>query len=160
MCTIGVLGLSCAARSGGAAGVSHGGPRTPNVHISGIQRFKHHQHSTRRPLERQKGRNGGGKGKKKREILGGPAEVGPAEGGGSGGEGSGGEALNTPTKQEHKNTQQHRTTHSNTYTHNKQTNKNEQRRTPTHQNQPQQHKKKGLAKNGLAKIGKPLTTNL
>ena len=41
------------------------------------------------PRETQKERNGGGKGKKKSEILGGPAEGGPAEGGpveaGSGG---------------------------------------------------------------------------
>ena len=58
------------------------GPRTPNVHIGGSRRFKHHQNSTKRHPERQKERNGGGRRKKKREILGGPAgERGPASGG-------------------------------------------------------------------------------
>ena len=43
---------------------------------------KHHQNSTKRhPRETQKERNGGGRGRKKSEILGGPAEEGPAEGG-------------------------------------------------------------------------------
>ena len=38
----------------GAAGVSHDSPRTPNVHICGSWRFKHHQNSTRRLPERGK----------------------------------------------------------------------------------------------------------
>ena len=41
MCAFGVLWLSCeaaAARSGGAAGVSHNSPRTPNAHISVLRR--------------------------------------------------------------------------------------------------------------------------
>ena len=47
---------------------------------TGLQ--KHHQNSTRRHPEREKkSENGSGRGKKKREILGGPAEGGPAEGG-------------------------------------------------------------------------------
>ena len=66
-------------RSGGfwAAGASHDSPRTPNVHISGPWRFKHHQNSTRRPPEREERVNiCGGREKKKREILG-PTPRGP-----------------------------------------------------------------------------------
>ena len=48
------------------AGASHDSPRTPNVHISGSRRFKHHQNSTKGPP--REGR------KKKSENLGGPAE--------------------------------------------------------------------------------------
>ena len=71
-----------AARSGGAAGVSHDSPRTPNVHISGHLLFKTPpKFNEKTPRETQKQRNGGGKGKKKSEILGGPAEGGPVEGG-------------------------------------------------------------------------------
>ena len=56
MCAFGVLGLLCEAPAD-------------------------HQNSTRRkPRETQKERNGGGRGKKKSEILGCPAEGGPAEG--------------------------------------------------------------------------------
>ena len=36
------------------AGVSLDSPRTPNVHILGPHRFRHHQNSTRRPQEREK----------------------------------------------------------------------------------------------------------
>ena len=39
-----------------AAGVSHDNQRTPNVHISGPRRFKHHQNSTRRPPGKRKKR--------------------------------------------------------------------------------------------------------
>ena len=58
MCTLGVLGLSCGKGrydAGGfeAAGASHDSPRTPNVHISGPRRFKHHQNSTKGPQERE-----------------------------------------------------------------------------------------------------------
>ena len=50
---------------GRAAGVSHDSPRTPNVHISGPRRFKHHQNSTKRPpRERKKKEKCGGGGKK------------------------------------------------------------------------------------------------
>ena len=57
----------------GAAGVSHDSPRTPNVHISGHLRFKTPpKFHEKTPRETQKQRNGGGKGKKKREILGPP----------------------------------------------------------------------------------------
>ena len=52
-------------------GVSHDSPRTPNVHISGHLRFKTPpKFHEKTPRETQKQRNGGGKGKKKREILG------------------------------------------------------------------------------------------
>ena len=40
------------------------------MHISGPGASKHHQNSTRRHPERHKSENGGGRGKKKREILG------------------------------------------------------------------------------------------
>ena len=44
-------------------------PRTPNVHISGPWRFKHHQNSTKGPPERDKhSENGGGRRKKKCEF--------------------------------------------------------------------------------------------
>ena len=50
-------------------------PERPNVHISGHLRFKTPpKFNEKTPRERQKERNGGGKGKKKSEILGGPAE--------------------------------------------------------------------------------------
>ena len=35
-------------------GLAHDSPRTPNVHISGHLRFKHHQNSTKGPPERKK----------------------------------------------------------------------------------------------------------
>ena len=57
-------------RGFGAAGASHDSPRTPNVHISGPPRFKHHQNSTRPTREGEKNENCGGRVKKKREILG------------------------------------------------------------------------------------------
>ena len=57
----------------GATKPSHDNPRTPNVHISGPWRFKHHQNSTKGPQkERRKKETCGGRGKKKREILGPP----------------------------------------------------------------------------------------
>ena len=64
---------------GRAAGVSHDSPRTPNVHIEGSRRFKHHQNSTRRPpeREREKERKWGREREKKREILGNPPPSGP-----------------------------------------------------------------------------------
>ena len=88
MCTFGVLGLSCeapAARSGGAAGVSHDSPRAQTCTFQDTCASKHHQNSTRRPPERHRNSETvAGKGKKKREILGGPAEGGPVEGGSGG----------------------------------------------------------------------------
>ena len=53
--TFGLSGCPCetwAAPPDRAAGASHDSPRTPNVHISGPRRFKHHQNSTKRPQER------------------------------------------------------------------------------------------------------------
>ena len=74
MCTFGVLGLSCetpAAPPDQAAGASHDSPRTPNVHISGPHRFKHHQNSTKGPQESERRKKiVAEEGKKKREILG------------------------------------------------------------------------------------------
>ena len=73
----------------------------PKHNISGPQRFKHHQNSTRRHPERyKKSETVAGEGKKKSEILGGPVE-GPWRGGsrgrGSSGGGVGGsQTNNTP----------------------------------------------------------------
>ena len=89
MCTFGVLGLSCASPGGpvwwGRPGVSHDNPRaqTCTFQGSGLQNTTKIQ-PRKRPRETQKERNGGGKGKKKREILGGPAEGCPVEGGSGG----------------------------------------------------------------------------
>ena len=53
------------------AGVSDDSPRTPNVHILGPGLQNHHQDSTRRPpREGRKKEKCGGRGNKKREILG------------------------------------------------------------------------------------------
>ena len=61
-----------------AAGARTRQPRTPNVHISFPWRFKHHQNSTEGPTrETQKERNGGGRGKKKRENFGLPTLLSP-----------------------------------------------------------------------------------
>ena len=78
MCTFGVLGLSCASPGGPVWCCRRGftrQPESPNVHISGFRPSKHHQNSTKGPpRERRKNKNCGGRGEKKREILGGPAE--------------------------------------------------------------------------------------
>ena len=51
-------------------GLAHDSPRTPNAHISGPRRFKHHQNSTKEPQERERRKKiVAGRGKKKREIL-------------------------------------------------------------------------------------------
>ena len=56
-----------------AASAPNDNPRTPNVHISGPRRFKHHQKSTKGPpREGEKKENCGGRSGKKREILGSP----------------------------------------------------------------------------------------
>ena len=44
---------------------SHESPTTPNVHIRGSRRFKHHQNSTRRPPEREKKNENEGREKEK-----------------------------------------------------------------------------------------------
>ena len=46
------FGLSC--HQTGPPGLAHDSPRTPNVHISGPRRFKHHQNSTQGPQERER----------------------------------------------------------------------------------------------------------
>ena len=57
--------LCCGAKSG----ASHDNLRTPNVHIRGSQRFKHHQNSTRRHTMRDKKNEiEGGRGKKARNF--------------------------------------------------------------------------------------------
>ena len=61
----------------GPPGLAHDSPRTPNVHIWAPRRFKHHQNSTKKTKrEWEKNENCGGRGKKKREILG-PHPLGP-----------------------------------------------------------------------------------
>ena len=65
-----------------AAGASHDNPRTPNVHIEGSRRFKHHQNSSRTlPREGQKERKWEWERVKKREMLGSPTLRGPTPGG-------------------------------------------------------------------------------
>ena len=58
--------------------VFHDTPRTPNVHISGHRRFKHHQNSTEGPpREGGKNENCGGRGNKKTRNFGPPTLRGP-----------------------------------------------------------------------------------
>ena len=69
----GGLGLSCetpAPHQTRPPGLAHDSPRTPNVHISGPRRFKHHQNSTKGPRENEERKMWREEGKKKREILG------------------------------------------------------------------------------------------
>ena len=57
MCTLGLSGCRVKPRrphQTGPAGLAHDSPRTPNVHISGPRRFKHHQNSTKGPQERER----------------------------------------------------------------------------------------------------------
>ena len=76
MFTFGVLGLSCEALEGPeTAGVSHDNPRAQTCTFQGPHLQKHHQNSNERSSERgRKNENCGGRGEKKSEILGGPAE--------------------------------------------------------------------------------------
>ena len=77
MCTFGVLGLSCASPGGQV----WWGRRGSTAHFRAPELQKHHQNSTRRPPERERRMKiVAGRGKKKSEILGGPAEGCPAEG--------------------------------------------------------------------------------
>ena len=70
-----------AARSGGAVGVSHDSPRAQMCTFQGSGLQKHQQNSTKGPQERERRMKiVAGGGKKKSEILGGPAEGCPAEG--------------------------------------------------------------------------------
>ena len=60
-----------AARSGGAAGVSHDSPRTPNVHISGSRPSKTPTtFNEKTPRERKKNENCGGRREKKERNFG------------------------------------------------------------------------------------------
>ena len=57
MCTFGLSGCRVKPRrphQTGPPGLAHDSPRTPNVHISGPRRFKHHQNSTKGPQERER----------------------------------------------------------------------------------------------------------
>ena len=69
-----------AARSGGAAGVSHDSPRAQMCTFQGpgLSKTPTKFHE-RTPRERKKNENCGGRREKKSEILGGPAEGGPGE---------------------------------------------------------------------------------
>ena len=72
MCTFGVLWLSCASPGGpvwwGRRGFTRQ-PESPNVHISGFRRSKHHQNSTRRHPERhRKSKTVAGKGRKRAKF--------------------------------------------------------------------------------------------
>ena len=84
MCTFGLSGCRVKPRrphQTGPPGLAHDSPRTPNVHISGHLRFKTPpKFHEKTPRETQKQRNGGGKGKKKREILGPPPFGAPPRG--------------------------------------------------------------------------------
>ena len=81
MCTFGVLGLSCAspaARSGGAAGVSHDNQRAQTCTFEGPGLQKHQQNSTRRHPEREeKNEFCGGRGKKRTKFWAVPRRVVP-----------------------------------------------------------------------------------
>ena len=67
---------------GGAAGVSHDDPESPNVHFGGPQPSKTPpKFNEKTPRESTKSEILGGGRNKRGEILGGPAEGGPAEGG-------------------------------------------------------------------------------
>ena len=98
MCTFGLSGCRVrapAARSGGAAGVSHDNPRAQTCTFEGVPAFKNTTKIQREdPQEREErmNENGSGRGKKKREIFGGLAEEGPAEGGPGRGSRAGGPA--------------------------------------------------------------------
>ena len=59
MCTFGLSGCRVKRRrphQTGPPGLAHDSPRTPNVHISGPRRFKHHQNSTNGPQEKKEER--------------------------------------------------------------------------------------------------------
>ena len=123
---------------------------------------KHHQNSTKKTKrEGEKNENCGGRGKKKSEILGGPAEGGPAEGGSGGG---GSEHThhthpphthNTTTqhKQHNTTTTQHTTTQNHT-THNTQhTTHNTQHTTTTITTTPEIFAKTRNTKIGQSRFG-------
>ena len=94
-----------------AARVSHDSPRALTCTFEGPGLHKHHQNSTRRhPKKDKKSEHGAAEGKKKSEILGGPAEGGPEEGGPE-------EGVGRTHKTEHTTHTTHTTTHTHTHTH-------------------------------------------
>ena len=119
-----------AAQSVGAAGVSHDSPRAQMCTFQGFGLQKHQQNSTKGPQERERRMKiVAGGGKKKSEILGGPAEGCPAEGCPA----EGCPAEGCPAEGHH-NTPQHTHTHNNTQqhtTHNKNTHQHHINTTPT-----------------------------
>ena len=116
----------------------------PNVHISGSQRFKNTTNIQREDTQRD------GKGKKKGEILGGPAEGGPSEG-------SPAESKPTITRNNNRtHTTTHTTTHNNTQQHTQHTqhkttqnntNKHKQTQTNTNKHKQTQTKQQQLNNN-------------
>ena len=52
----------------GTEGASHDNPKTPNVHISGSRRFKHHKKIHERTSKRERKKNMEGEGKKERNF--------------------------------------------------------------------------------------------
>ena len=80
MCTFGVLGLLCEVPAAPKPPGFHT-TQSPNVHIWGSRSSKTPpKFNEKTPRETEKERNGGGRGGKKSEMLGGPAEGGLAEG--------------------------------------------------------------------------------
>ena len=162
-----------AARSAGAAGVSHNSPRAQTCTFQGPGLQKHHQNSTRiHPEREEKNEFCGGRGKKKSEILGGPAEGGPGKGSpgkggpGKGGPGKGGPGKGGPGGTEHDQTKTLKhtetvkpthTTHTHTNTHtNKhtQTNTHKHKHTHTHtQTHTNTNRSRFWPKSVLAKVG-------
>ena len=117
----------------------HTTAREPKRHILGFRPSKTPpKFNEKTPRETQKERNGGGKGKKKSEILGGPAEGGPAEGGPSeGGPAEGGPAEGGPAEGGRRSggvqTHNHKTTTTTTNTKRQQTQNDNKHKTTTQQ---------------------------
>ena len=138
-CTFGVLGLSCASSGGpvwwGRRGFTRQ-PESPNVHILGSRPSKTPpKFHEKTPRETHKDQNGGGRVKKKSEILGGPAEGVQLRGRVRRKVVQGKSKPTTTTTKQHNNTTENNTT--TTKQHNKQHNKTTQQ--TTQQNKTTQH---------------------
>ena len=132
-----------AARSGGAAGVSHDNPRAQMCTFEGPGASNTTKIQRKGPTrEGEKKQNCGGR-EKKSEILGGPAEGVRRRGSGRGPEHTHHTHTTTTTQQQHSTTTQKHTTHS-THTHTTNKQKPTTQNTFPHQNQPQQHTKKRI----------------